>query len=397
MPARTAPSRSIRSRPRSASGAGPTRCLVSEDGTIIAGHGRVLGAQQASASTKCPVMVATGWSKAQIKAYALADNKLALNAGWDEAICWRWRSPSCRSSGFDLDLTGFSRIEIAALGQRQSRGLTDPDDTPEVPVEPVSRTGDLWLLGRHRLLCGDSTVAADVAKVLGGVQPHLMVTDPPYGVDYDPAWRTHARASSTTRSGSARSPTTTGPTGGRPGRCSPASVAYVWHAGRHASTVQDSLDAVGFEVRAQIIWAKDRFALSRGHYHWQHEPCWYAVREGIGQLDRRPQAIDAVADPGTGGRRLRARHAEAGRMHEAADREQLLARPGGLRAVLGSGTTIIAAEMTGRACHAIELTRPIRRCRGRALAGVHRRDGHAGWRRPQLRDVAGARNAGLTS
>ena len=98
-------------------------------------------------------------------------------------------------AGFDLSLTGFGDLELKDLLAERTEGLTDPDDAPAVPEHPVSQTGDLWLLGRHRLLCGDSTVATDVERVLGGVEPHLMVTDPPYGVEYDPAWRNRAAAS----------------------------------------------------------------------------------------------------------------------------------------------------------------------------------------------------------
>jgi ParB-like chromosome segregation protein Spo0J len=191
--------------------------LVSEDGTIIAGHGRVLGAKKLGL-TDAPVMVARGWSKAQIKAYALADNKLALNAGWDEAML-ALEIADLQELAFDLPLIGFSDGEIATLGVDGNPGLTDPDEAPAPPVEPVSAPGDLWVLGRHRLLCGDSTISADVGRLLRDVKPHLMVTDPPYGVDYDPSWRATA-GSNTIRSGSERWRMTIVPIGGRPGRCS---------------------------------------------------------------------------------------------------------------------------------------------------------------------------------
>jgi hypothetical protein len=161
--------------------------LVDEEGTLIAGHGRVLGAQQLGI-TDVPTMVARGWTQAQIQAYRLADNKLALNAGWDPELL-RLELGELKLSGFDLSLTGFADLELKDIMADRNGGLTDPDDAPAAPEHPVSRTGDLWLLGRHRLLCGDSTVATDVERVLGGVEPHLMVTDPPYGVNYDPAWR----------------------------------------------------------------------------------------------------------------------------------------------------------------------------------------------------------------
>jgi ParB-like chromosome segregation protein Spo0J len=164
--------------------------LVTEQGMVIAGHGRLRAAGKLGL-TDVPVMVARGWSKAQIQAYALADNKLALNAGWDSDIL-ALEIAELQEIGFDVGLIGFDDAELTALASHGADGLTDPDDIPAVPAEPVSRTGDLWLMGRHRLLCGDSTLAADVAKVLDDVSPHLMVTDPPYGVEYDPGWRTRA-------------------------------------------------------------------------------------------------------------------------------------------------------------------------------------------------------------
>ena len=163
--------------------------LVDEEGTLIAGHGRVLGAHQLGIAD-VPTMVARGWTQAQIQAYRLADNKLALNAGWDPELL-RLELGELKLGGFDLTLTGFGDLELKDIMADRTAGLTDPDDAPAVPEHPVSQTGDLWLLGRHRLLCGDSTVATDVERVLGGAEPHLMVTDPPYGDNYDAGWRAH--------------------------------------------------------------------------------------------------------------------------------------------------------------------------------------------------------------
>jgi DNA modification methylase len=329
--------------------------LVTEQGTIIAGHGRVLGAKKLGLS-EAPVMVATGWSKAQIRAYALADNKLAMNAGWDESVL-NLEFAELQELGFDLDLTGFSTDEIAAFGANAIEGLTDPDEAPEPPVEPVSLTGDLWILGRHRLLCGDGTVGADVRRLLGGVQPHLMVTDPPYGVSYEPGWRAAAGINQNKR---------------KLGKVAnddradwrdawalfPGSVAYVWHAGRYASTVQDSLSAAGFEVRSQIIWAKDRFALSRGHYHWQHEPCWYAARQGSASWsgDRKQSTLWQIPSrEGPGFEHGTQKPVECMKrpIENNSSPGQAVYEP-----FSGSGTTIIAAEVTGRVCHAIELLGP---------------------------------------
>jgi hypothetical protein len=263
--------------------------LVDQEGTIIAGHGRVLAAQKLGIA-EVPVMVARGWSEAQRQAYILADNQLGLNAGWDLDKL-RIELGDLNIAGFDLDLIGFGDALDGLLMDRTA-GLIDPDDAPPLPDNPVSMLRDVWLLGRHRLVCGDATDGDVVATCLNGIAPHLMVTDPPYGVEYDPAWR--AKAGVNRNKGKLGIVANDDRADWREAwALFPGSVAYVWHAGRHASTVQASLEASGFEIRSQIIWTKERFALSRGHYHWQHEPCWYAVRAGSAnwQGDRKQSTV----------------------------------------------------------------------------------------------------------
>lgn len=140
--------------------------LIDEDGGLIAGHGRVLAARKLGLA-EIPVMVATGWSEAQKRAYVLADNKLALNAGWDADLL-RVELADLQAFDFDLGLTGFSDEELAGLLAQSSEGLTDPDTVPDVPLVPVSVPGDVWVMGDHRLCCGDSTVQTDVDKLMQG-------------------------------------------------------------------------------------------------------------------------------------------------------------------------------------------------------------------------------------
>ena len=173
--------------------------LVDGERGVIAGHGRLLAARKLGLA-KVPTIELSHLSPAQRRAYVLADNKLALIAGWDEDLL-RIELTDLQLEGFDLGLTGFDADEIGRLLIDATDGLTDPDQVPEVPAEPVSRPGDLWVLGRHRLACGDATDPATMARVLGPVRPHLMVTDPPYGVAYDPAWRNAAGVSTTRRTG----------------------------------------------------------------------------------------------------------------------------------------------------------------------------------------------------
>lgn len=156
--------------------------LVDEAGGLIAGHGRVLAAQRLGLA-EVPVMVARGWTEPQKRAYVLADNKLALNAGWDAEML-RVELSDLQGMGADLSLIGFSDTELAGILDT-TEGLTDPDDVPAVPADPVTVLGDVWLLGRHRLVCGDSTTVESVDAALGGVKADCVFTSPPYGVGVD--------------------------------------------------------------------------------------------------------------------------------------------------------------------------------------------------------------------
>ena len=333
-------------------------CLVDEQGVLIAGHGRVLAARRLGLET-VPVIVLAHLSEAQKKAFRIADNKLALNAGWNDDLL-RLEMEELQALDFDLSLIGFGSEELDTLltgtadGESGPEADGDDEAVPEPPVEPISRPGDLWLLGNHRLLCGDATLATDVGRLLGPAVPHLMVTDPPYGVSYDPSWRNAVRTPSA-----------------RVGKVAnddradwreawalfPGEVAYVWHGAVHAKVVAESLEVCGFVIRSQIIWAKSRFALGRGDYHWQHEPCLYAVRkDGTGHWQgARDQATvwsisngddDQATVHGTQKpvacmrRPIENNSAEGDAVYEPFS---------------GSGTTLIAAERTNRHCFALEL------------------------------------------
>jgi hypothetical protein len=264
--------------------------LVDGQSGIIAGHGRVLAAQKLGLTT-VPVIELAHLSEAQKRAYVLADNRLAEQAGWDRELL-SLELADLSELGVDLGDLGFEGAELdALLGHDQNDAREEA--TPEPPVDPVSKLGDLWLLGPHRLLCGDATDKAAVTVLLNGVAPHLMVTDPPYGVEYDPDWRNRAGASDTKRTGTVMNDDRAD--WREAWALFPGDVAYVWHGALHATTVAESLVASGFDIRSQIIWAKERHVLSRGHYHWQHEPAWYAVRgKGHWSGDRKQSTLWSI-------------------------------------------------------------------------------------------------------
>ena len=327
--------------------------LVDDNGGIIAGHGRVMAARKLGL-TDVPCMVASGWTDEQKRAYVLADNQLATNAGWNPEVL-SLELKGLDAAGFNLDLLGFG--DLAALMADKTEGLTDPDEVPDAPLEPVTVLGDVWVMGKHRIICGDSTDADTVAKVLGDVKPHLMVTDPPYGVEYNPAWRADAGINKNKGKMGIVSNDDRADWG-EAWALFPGDVLYVWSApGPLQCASHDGLVRAGFEPRQQIIWAKDRFALGRGHYHYQHEPCWYAVRKGkTGHWggDRSQTSIwniKARDDSGHGHSTQKPVECMKWPIENNSSPGQAVYEP-----FSGSGTTIIAGEMTGRPIYAIELS-----------------------------------------
>jgi DNA modification methylase len=242
----------------------------------------------------------------------------------------------------------------------RSAGIVLPGSDDRVlapPAEARTRRGDLWILGPHRLLCGDATVAEDVGRLLGRGRPALMVTDPPYGVDYRPAWRQEAATKGLLAYAPRRVEAV--PNDDRADwteafALAPSDVVYCWHAGVRSAEVQLSLEASGFAIRFQIMWRKPRPVISRGDYHWAHEPCFYAVRRGRAahwRGGRRQSTVwDVPLDPtvegGLGVQKPVECMERAIRNHDA---------PEVYDPFVGSGTTIVAAERAGRRCFAMDV------------------------------------------
>ena len=336
--------------------------LVDEHGELIAGHLRVAAAARLELKS-IPVIVARGWSEDEKQAYRLADNELAARGSWDPDLL-RSELQDLKFSGFELDLIGFEphRLEeiLAGLG---SSGLTDPDSVPEIPDDPVTRPGDVWLLAAHRIGCGDSTNAADVAPVLAGARPHLMVTDPPYGVAYDPSWRAR-RGVGSGNLAQGKVLNDDRADWRQAYALFTGDVAYVWHGALHGDVVGADLTACGLQPRAQIVWVKQHFTLSRGHYHWRHENCCYAVRVGKAgqwQGDRKQTTVWEIANNNPFGNRQREQSWGHGTQKPVECMRRPIvnnSRPGQLvyDPFLGSGTSLIAAEMTGRTCIGLEIS-----------------------------------------
>jgi DNA modification methylase len=252
--------------------------LIDEHNLIIAGHGRLEAALQIGMD-ELPCIVLPGLSEAQKASLVIADNKIALDAGWDKEILLG-QFEFLKQFDYDLTLTGFDLEELCEIFPDElPEAFCGEDDVP-VAVEGKTQLGDLWLLGDHRLLCGDSTVATDVDRLLGGQRPNTMITDPPYGVKYEADWRAKAKGSKKTE----REENSNLKNDGQADWFDAyvlftGSVAYVWHASAFTDVVMDGLRRANFDIKQQIIWNKSVHALSRSDYHWKHEPCWYAVKK----------------------------------------------------------------------------------------------------------------------
>jgi DNA modification methylase len=322
--------------------------VVDTHGFIVAGHARWLAAKKLG-WTDAPVHVASKLTPAQIRAYRLMDNRSHQETAWDLDILGL-ELAELKELDLDLSMTGFDLRELDALLLAPNAA---EDDVPPVPGTPVSRPGDLWLCGPHRVLCGDSTNADDVARLLGGQKPILMVADQPYGVLYDPEWRKRAGVNNSDRMGKVSNDDRAD--WREAWALFPGDVAYVWHGALHAATVAASLEACDFQIRSQVIWAKPSLVIGRGHYHWQHEPCWYAVRTtGHWNGDRKQSTLWQIDN----------RNQDAKTVHSTQKPVECMRRPilnhtkhGELvyDPFLGSGTTLAAAELTKRVCYGLEL------------------------------------------
>ena len=250
--------------------------LIDSDNGIIAGHAIIQACRKLELS-EVPCVRASHLTEAQKHAYILADNRLAEDSEWDKAKLKTEMLILRDNFGLELENTGFEKREIFRLKLDTVETPKDEDALPEASENTVSKSGDIWILGDHRLICGSCTDKETVEKLLDGAKPHLMVTDPPYGVNYDPNWRNEELGGTSARTG--RVLNDDKDDWRDAWKLFPGDVAYIWHASLHCRAVGESLEVNGFALRNQIIWVKPHFTLSRGDYHWQHECCWYAIRE----------------------------------------------------------------------------------------------------------------------
>ena len=328
--------------------------LVDENDVLIAGHARVEAARNLGIAT-VPTIRLDHLTPDQARAYRLADNRLTEIGGWDTELL-RAELEALDAVDFDLDLTGFTREDFGALAPPNTGDREE--ETPEPPDEPRTQAGDVWVLGRHRLICGDSTDAAVVARVLAGEAPALMVTDPPFGVGFDGAWRERAVAEGRLRWTSAvrvqymEAADDTEIDWLAAWQSSPSQIAYIWQAHVGVVPTAEILTSLDWQLRNLIVWHKSNPVISRGQYANQVEFCWYAVRKGATSEWIGPPSVTNLWhvgwDDGT-------RHA-AQKPVELIERAITYHRGDVYEPFAGSGTAFIAAERQRRRCFGVELS-----------------------------------------
>jgi DNA modification methylase len=330
--------------------------LVDGANGIIAGHGRVLAARKLGLE-RVPVIELAHMTEAQKRAYVLADNQLALNAGWDEALL-RLELADLSDLGFDLGLIGFAEgeLERLLLGEGKS-GLTEDDEAPALPQQAVTRPGDLWVLGNHRLLCGDATVLADVGRVLGGQLADMTFSDPPYNVDYANTPKDKLR-------GKHRPILNDNLGGGFEAFLYDActnivsvtkGAVYICMSSSELHTLQRAFGAAGGKWSTFVIWAKNTFTLGRADYQRQYEPILYGWKDGADHYwcGARDQGDVWFVDKPVRNDLHPTMKPVA--LVERAVRNSSKSRDIVLDPFGGSGSTLIACEKAGRQAHLIEL------------------------------------------
>ena len=329
--------------------------LVGPDQVIIAGHARLLAARKLGL-IEVPVIVLGHLSETQRRALVIADNRLALNAGWDESML-ALELAALREEDFNLDVLGFEDEELARLlaSQDPAEGLTDEDSVPDVPETPVSQLADLWILGNHKLLVGDATDHADVARLMAGEAADLTFTDPPYNVNYEGYTEDRLTIKGDRMSDAEFKQFLEGAFRSCRTAVKPGASLYVCHSSSWQREFQDALEVAGFEVRCQIIWAKNTFAWGFGRYKFQHEPMFYchvADQKDPWYGDKSQSTLWEEKKPA------------ANRLHPTAKPVELVERAlvnsskaGDIVVDLfgGSGSTLIGCERRGRRARLMEI------------------------------------------
>ena len=327
--------------------------LIDENKGIIAGHGRLLAADLLGLD-EVPTITLEGLSEAQRKAYVIADNQLALNAGWD-LDSLKVEIDRLTELNFDVDLLGFDDDFLASLLDEPTEGLTDEDAVPDAPENPVTVEGDVWILGNHRLMCGDSTSIDSLELLCDHNLVDMWLTDPPYNVSYTGKTKDALQIKNDAMSDDNFRQFLTDSYSAADAVMKQGAVFYIWHADLEGYNFRGAAQDIGWKVRQCLIWKKHSLVMGRQDYHWRHEPCLYGWKEGASHLwaaNRKQTTILEFDRPS------RSKDHPTTKPVDLFE-YQILNNTKGSDIVLdsfaGSGTTIIACEKNNRKAMCMEL------------------------------------------
>lgn len=332
--------------------------LIDENNVLIAGHGRTCAARTMG-MTEVPAIRLTGLSETQRKALRIADNQLALNAGWDEELL-KIELSELQDVDFDLDLLGFDMSELDDL--LQGLGLepeseqyreVEEDEPPTTNVMTRCKRGDIWQLGKHRLMCGDSTSVADVKRLMNGQLADMFLTDPPYNVDYEGG--TGLKIQNDNMEDAQFRQFLIDAFGAADSVMKQGAVFYIWHADSEGYNFRGACHNVGWRVRQCLIWNKNSLVLGRQDYQWKHEPCLYGWKDGTAHLwnsDRKQTTVIDYDKP--------TRNADHPTMKPVGLFDYQIQNSTNVNDIVldlfaGSGTTMAACEQNGRTAYMMEL------------------------------------------
>ena len=333
--------------------------IIDGENGIVAGHGRTLAARKLGL-TEVPCIELKNLTETQKRAYILADNRLALDAGWDNEML-ALELGDLKDAGVDLELTGFSDEELDELLATPTESANgDEDEAPEPQEDPVSKRGDVWILGAHRVMCGDSCSADDISKLFGntgGGTPtvSLYLTDPPYNVAYEGGTKDALTIQNDNMEDGQFRQFLVDAFSMADTVMQPGAVFYIWHADSEGFNFRGACRDVGWPIRECLIWAKNMFVMGRQDYQWRHEPCLYGWKEGAAHKwysDRSQSTVLEFDKPTRNGVHPTMKPVELFRylIENSSKKGDVVFDSFG-----GSGTTLIASEETGRVARLMEL------------------------------------------
>ena len=325
--------------------------VVDRDNVIVAGHTRLKAARQLGLET-VPCIIADDLTPEQVKAFRLADNKTAELAEWDfSTLELELSELSGMNLDFDMSDFGFDLSEI-----EESQEVVE-DEVPEVDDEgePICKQGDIWQLGEHRLMCGDSTSPADVERLMNGEKAHLFLTDPPYNVAYEGATKDKLTIQNDDMSDSEFHEFLHAAFENANNAMRDGAAFYIWHADSEGFNFRSACKGTGWKIRQCLIWVKNTIVLGRQDYQWKHEPCLYGWKEGAAHYfidDRTQSTVWEFNKPARNGEHPTMKPVElmAKAINNSSRRENIV-----LDLFGGSGSTLIACEQLERRCYTMEL------------------------------------------